>query len=141
MNGQRRGPGRRTASLLLFLAVLVHNTEEALTYASTRSEATDLVQRVWPAAQLPGAEAFQVAALLLTAGVGALLAWAARTHRERPAGLAQEVVAAVLLANVFIPHLPAAILLGGYAPGVITALAFNLPLSVWILRKARQSSA
>ena len=79
--------------------------------------------------------------LLLTVGVGGLLAWAASTHREAPARLAQRVVAAVILVNVIVPHVPAAIVLGGYAPGVITAVAINLPLAIWMLRNAREPPA
>lgn len=45
------------------------------------------------------------------------------------------VVASVLLANVMLPHVPAAILLGGYATGVVTAVVLNLLLNLWILRR------
>ena len=70
-----------------------------------------------------------------------MLAWASCTQREPQAWLAVKLTASVLLANVFIPHVPAAIALGGYAPGVITAVAVNLPLGVWILGRKRASRA
>lgn len=39
----------------------------------------------------------------------------------------------ILLLNVFFPHLLATIIFNQYAPGVITALLINLPLSLMIL--------
>lgn len=126
---------RRTAAGLLFAAVLLHNSEEAATYAWTRAEATALIRRVWPAAELPAPLELQVAALVLTVAVGGLLFWAARTPRERAGWFAVKATAAVFLANVLVPHVPAAIALGGYAPGVITAVAVNLPLCLWILAR------
>lgn len=41
-----------------------------------------------------------------------------------------------MLANVFVPHLPAAIRFRGYAPGVITAVAINLPLMTFLALRA-----
>jgi hypothetical protein len=119
--------------LLLIFAVLLHNAEEGIAYSSSRSEATQLARLVWPAIDLPTVIEFQAVLLLLTAAVGAGLAWAANTQRELQAWWALKLTASVLLTNVIIPHVPAAIALGGYAPGVITAVALNLPLSIWIL--------
>lgn len=132
---------RRTASGLLFAAVLAHNSEEATTYASTRPAATALIRRAWPGVELPAPLAFQVAALVLTVALGLLLFWAARTPHERAGWLAVKATAAVFLANVLIPHVPAAIALGGYAPGVVTAVAVNLPLTLWILLRGGVSPA
>ena len=131
-------PPRRTASWLLFLAVLAHNAEEGLTYPAARGEATQLLRRIWPQIELPAPILAQAALVLVTAAVGAWLAWAARTHRDRAGWLALKLVAAVLLVNVLAPHVPAAILLGGYAPGVATALAVNLPLGLWVLARRRE---
>lgn len=47
------------------------------------------------------------------------------------------ILAWILLLNVVAPHVPAAILAGGYAPGVVTALLLNLPAAVWLLRVSR----
>ncbi|MGZ9100026.1 MAG: HXXEE domain-containing protein [Brevundimonas sp.] len=124
---------RRTAATLLFLAMLLHNLEEGVTYAATRSEATRLVQGIWPTAQLPTPVVFQAALLALTAAVGVTLAWAATTRRDRDAWFILKLIASLLLVNVMVPHVPAAILLGGYAPGVMTAVLINLPVSLWIL--------
>lgn len=126
---------RRTAAGLLFAAVFAHNSEEAATYARTRPAATALIRQVWPGAELPAPVELQAAALVLTVAVGLLLLWAARTPRDRAGWFAVKATAAVFLANVLVPHVPAAIALGGYAPGVITAVAVNLPLCLWILAR------
>ena len=127
--------------MLLFLAVLVHNAEEGVAYPFSRPDAMQLAQLTWPAVQFPTVIEFQIALVLLTAAVGAVLVWAASTRREPQAWLALKLLAAIFLANVIVPHVPAAILLGGYAPGVITAVAINLPLSLWILKHRREPSS
>ncbi|MBA3759164.1 MAG: HXXEE domain-containing protein [Gemmatimonadales bacterium] len=43
---------------------------------------------------------------------------------------------ATLLLNVAWPVTAAHMLFGGYAPGLVTAVALNLPLSVLVLRRA-----
>ena len=45
-------------------------------------------------------------------------------------------VQAIFLLNVFLPHVPAAIALGGYAPGVGTAVLINLPFSIYFFRRS-----
>ena len=45
-------------------------------------------------------------------------------------------VQSLFLVNVFVPHVPAAVALGGYAPGVVTAVLVNLPYSVYFLRRS-----
>jgi hypothetical protein len=50
-------------------------------------------------------------------------------------------VQALLLVNVFVPHIPAAVALGGYAPGLATAVAINLPYSVYFLRRSVRDGA
>jgi len=41
-----------------------------------------------------------------------------------------------MLANVFIPHVPASIVLHSYTPGLATALVVNLPLMSWLAARA-----
>lgn len=128
-------PRRLRAALLLFVALLLHNAEEGVSYAASRPKATQLVRLASPTLELPTPVAFQSALFALTVAVGAALAWAAHTQREREAWWALKLTAWVLLANVVVPHVPAAIVLGGYAPGVVTAVFINLPLAVWVLRQ------
>lgn len=127
---------RGRASLLLAAAVCAHDLEEALTFPMVRPRAAALAARVAPGLQLPGGGAFQLALLAFTLAVVLLLIWAASTRRETAAWTAIKAVAVVLLANILIPHVPAAIALGGYAPGVVTAVALNLPIGLWVLVSA-----
>ena len=127
---------RRTASWLLFAAVLLHNGEEALTYAAARPGTALLLERVGFAPEPPQPAMFQAALLVVTLGVAAVLAWTAGARNDRAGWLVLKATAAVFLANVAVPHVPAAIALGGYAPGVATAVAINLPLTLWILLRS-----
>jgi Protein of unknown function with HXXEE motif len=46
---------------------------------------------------------------------------------------------AAMLANVFVPHVPAAIVFHGYAPGLVTAVLINLPvMSMLVIRMLRE---
>ena len=45
-------------------------------------------------------------------------------------------VQSLFLVNVLIPHVPAAIVLGGYAPGLVTAVGLQLPFSVYFIRRS-----
>jgi hypothetical protein len=66
-----------------------------------------------------------------------LIAWFANPERERAeAGIFLLLgVQVMMLVNVF-AHTGMAILIGGYAPGVVTAIAINLPFSIYLLRRA-----
>lgn len=44
-------------------------------------------------------------------------------------------ISGVFLLNVFVPHVIAALALGGYAPGLVTALLLNLPACSLMLRR------
>ena len=41
----------------------------------------------------------------------------------------------VMLLNVFVPHVPASLLFRGYTPGVVTAVALNLPVTTVLLAR------
>ena len=41
-----------------------------------------------------------------------------------------------MLINVFVPHLPAALMFHSYAPGVVTSVSINLPLMSCLIWKA-----
>lgn len=41
-----------------------------------------------------------------------------------------------MLVNVVVPHVPAAIVFRGYAPGVVTAVLVDLPLMSWLAWRA-----
>ncbi|GAB3987674.1 hypothetical protein GCM10029978_107400 [Actinoallomurus acanthiterrae] len=53
-----------------------------------------------------------------------------------PAGMA-----GVMLLNVALPHVPAAVVARGYAPGLVTAVSLNLPIGVAVLRSTVREGA
>jgi hypothetical protein len=45
---------------------------------------------------------------------------------------------AIILINVFVPHIALSLWMMGYNPGVLTAVCFNLPFSLYLFRRARR---
>lgn len=129
--------GLRLPALLLAAAFAGHNLEEGLSYPAMRGDIAAKAHALGLPWWSPGAIASSAALLTLTAAGLAAMLWAARGP---PTGAKRAVVRAlawVMLANVVLPHVPAAFVLGGYTPGLVTALAVNLPLTLWVLRTTR----
>jgi hypothetical protein len=134
MAGDR--PSRRTLWLIP-TAVLIHNIEEGLTFSA-----------MWPTVQLQLAnigfrlwwdrpEAIVPALAIVAALALAVIAWAAR--RPTPIRLwAALLVQAVMLVNVAWHVIAAIVVMHGYTPGLITALAFNFPVSWYVFSIARR---
>ena len=126
----------RPAATLLLLALCLHNAEEWLTFGAYRDRsAATLTALLGRPIVVPSAATFHallVAATLVGAGVavGAGVGRASEAKRRL-----LSVFAFVLLVNIAVPHVPAAMLMGGYAPGVVTAVLINLPISLWALRR------
>jgi uncharacterized protein with HXXEE motif len=117
-------------------AVLLHNVEEALTMPRYAPKVLALVpDTIRPL--LPSLDYMYVALGVATAIPIALALLARRRASSSWATYGLLLVAAVVLVNV-VWHLVAAIVLGGYAPGVLTAVAVNLPVMVTVLRWARR---
>jgi hypothetical protein len=112
------------------VACLLHNGEEALTMPS------------WLAAEgaglplHPGPALLRLLLLLLTAAAF-FLSWlcARRGPQSLAAYLCFGLICAMLL-NVFVPHLPATLVLRRYTPGTATALLVNLPVMALLARRA-----
>lgn len=125
----------RWLPVALLVCFLVHNSEEALTYGRYRERSAALLNRLMGVPGVPSEAAFHLALML----VSLLAAVAMVVVIARPAApLARSVtiaLAAVMLVNVAVPHVPAALLLGGYAPGVVTAVLLNLPVALLALRR------
>ncbi|GGJ89680.1 hypothetical protein GCM10010123_19320 [Pilimelia anulata] len=113
---------------LLLAAFAVHNTEEALTAPRYFDRMRGELPIPWPSAG-----AFQLATVTVT--FVALLATAIAVRRQHTAYVT--ALAWIMLANTVVPHVPLAILSGGYAPGLITALLLNLPAGLLWLRLRR----
>jgi uncharacterized protein with HXXEE motif len=136
-----RGPKTNYRSLqwLVFLCVALHNLEEGLAAKAYFPRVTELLrERVPPTllAAVPSLEQFYIALVgaTLVPLVLTLIASTGRPTRLKPYLVA--LIAMGLLLNVFIPHVPAAVALGGYAPGVATAVLLNLPVSIYFLRRS-----
>ena len=129
----------RTLQWLVFVCVLLHNIEEGLAARSYLPKVGAFLSGWVPESViglLPSVGQFY-AGLIGATLVPLALTFVATTGR--PARWKPYLVAAVaagLLLNVMLPHVPAAVALGGYAPGVVTALLLNLPFSLYFLRRS-----
>ncbi len=113
------------------IAVTLHNAEEAIWMpAWDASHAAQLPVAV------PGAAKIRIALAVLT-----LIAFVATylSARKGPQSIWAYLTFGyiiAMLANVFIPHLPAAILFREYTPGVVTAVLINLLLMLYLSLRA-----
>ena len=78
----------------------------------------------------------QMALVMATAVPWAIAIWAASRPSQGIAIWCLLLVQAVVLVNVFWHLMVAAIVLQGYAPGLLTAVTLNLPFSVYLFRRA-----
>ena len=124
---------------LLFLCVALHNLEEGVAAKSYLPRVHNLLRQHVPATLLgvvPTLDRFYIALLGATLVPLVLTVIATTGKPSRLKSYLVAVIAMGLLLNVFIPHVPAAVALGGYAPGVATALLLNLPFSIYFLRRS-----
>lgn len=122
------------AAWALVAAFALHNLEEALTMRRFLEGGGPGRWAGLGTEVLPG---FLVAVTLVTVVALALVVAATTGPRRGWTTSALRVLAAVMLVNVVVPHVPAAVAAGGYSPGVVTALAVNLPVAAAFLRRTR----
>jgi hypothetical protein len=120
----------------LIPAIALHNFEEWLTFPYFRQSYEEMIERIGLGIQPPSWAVTQLALVIATIIPVFGIALAARGQRSRIKDFFICFIAAVFLANAFLPHIPAVIVMGGYAPGVITAVLINLPLCAWLLHSA-----
>ena len=84
----------------------------------------------------PGASEFRTALVVITVAAFVVTYLSARRGPQSVWAYLTFGSVVAMLANVFIPHLPAAIFFGGYAPGVVTAIVINLPLTTLLVFRA-----
>jgi hypothetical protein len=127
----------RYATLQRFVAVAVtlHNAEEWLTFPRYGDIGADFLRRLGIRIETPPWSATQVALFLATIVPGGIVLYGAARPRSRLWAWLVLFVQLQLGVNVFLPHIPAAFFLRGYAPGLLTALAINLPLSIVLARR------
>jgi hypothetical protein len=116
------------------IAVTLHNAEEAIWMPR------------WPASHAmhlpvrpPGAAEIWAALVVFTVAAFALTYLSARLGPESIWAYLTFGYIVAMLANVFVPHVPAAIVFRGYAPGVVTAVLINFPvMSLLTFRMLRE---
>ncbi len=130
------GPRLRLLAATLTFALCVHNLEEALTFERYRERSSSLVAAILGRRiTIPTPSVFHEMLVAVTiAGLVAAI-WAGSGIESAAKAHALTLFAGLLLANVFVPHIPAAIAMGGYAPGVLTAIGINLPVAALCLRR------
>lgn len=123
----RRRSSFRALQWLFPIAITIHNIEEAIWLPGfVVAHGSEVLWRVQP-----GEFRFALIVLTVAACIITYLSW--RNGRQTVwAYLLFGCVTATLL-NVFVPHVPAALVFGGYAPGVVTAVTINLPVMTWLL--------
>ena len=108
------------------VAVTLHNLEEAIWLPSAAKQFDMLPRQMSPGRFRFGVGVLTVAAYLIT--------WFSVADGRDSAWTSMFVAYTfVMFLNVFVPHLPAAILLKSYAPGVVTAVVVNLPVTTLLL--------
>lgn len=127
---------RKAALWLVPIFVTIHNVEEALMMPGFL-EARNSAVPDWISTLLPPITYRQfLIALIIVTAVPYLIAWLGHPGSERSAGLYLLLgFQVVMLINV-LAHGVMAVLMKGYAPGVVTAFLINLPFSVYLLRRA-----
>ncbi|MBA4012653.1 MAG: hypothetical protein C0481_12360 [Phenylobacterium sp.] len=124
---------RRTAGLALIAALALHNLEEGLAYALLGGHVEAMLDSYHLTWWRPDPAVFALLLTAITLAIGLLAAWAATGSVTSAKVITLRAVAVVLLLNVPVPHVTAAWAFGGYAPGVLTAVLINLPVSIWVL--------
>lgn len=118
----------RKAVWLLAVAYTLHNLEEFLWQPGWSGDLA-FQPDIHPFA-------FRLAVLVVIAGAWLIAAFAARARAGAVAAHAAAAAAGILFLNAFFPHLLTAVWVGGYAPGVVTAVALNLWVGPLVLRAA-----
>ena len=128
---------------LVFVFLALHNLEEGLTMPSYFPRIRDFLREHAPAgfaSAAPTPTQFYAALAAATFFPLVLVLIATTGKPSRIKFYLVALVQAQVLLNVFVPHVPAAFALGGYAPGLATAVLFNLPFSVYFFRRSLRES-
>ncbi len=122
---------------LVPILITVHNLEEAVFMPIFLARRNTAIPNFLHGLLPPITYGQFLLALFIMTATPYLIAWFANRERER-VGVGMFLLLSVqvmMLVNVF-AHMGMAILVSGYAPGVVTAIAINLPFSVYLLRHA-----
>lgn len=112
---------------IVALSETLHNIEEAIWMPGWSHSAGMWQQPV-------GTFEFRFAVTVLTLLFYGIIFYYYRSNNQSAKYLMSGLLVLILF-NVFIPHLLAAIFLTRYAPGVITGVLFNIPVTLYFLRR------
>ncbi|MEI7906606.1 MAG: HXXEE domain-containing protein [Bacteroidota bacterium] len=122
------------------VVLAIHNCEEALTMPQWMSvHLWELREKVWLMDELQFSPKQLYLSLILVTVVPFLLTYFCR--RGVPSQRKNSVLLtlqSIIFWNAFMPHIGGVFVLGMYNPGVVTALACNLPFSVYLFNRVRQ---
>src|SRR5271166_4547516 len=125
---------RNAVLALIGLTLVLHTTEEYLTFPAYLPPASRLPRLLPPPALLQNPQNLRIALLMATVLPLGVIAWAILRPRKA------RLVAVLFLESILLVnagwHIFAAWVRGGYAPGVVTAVLINLPFGIYVLRKA-----
>ena len=129
-------PNPRVLWLVPVLLAL-HNAEEALFFPRYLPFVISRLPGGWQSLAAPLTTGQVWAALaVVTAGAFAVAWWAVRRPASPAARWTLLLVQTTMLLNALWHVLTAAVLFGGYAPGLVTGVLVNLPFSIYLLRRA-----
>ena len=129
-------PNPRVLWLVPILLAL-HNAEEALFFPRYLPFVISRLPGGWQSLAAPLTTGQVWAALaVVTAGAFAVAWWAVRRPASPAARWTLLLVQTTMLLNALWHVLTAAVLFGGYAPGLVTGVLVNLPFSIYLLRRA-----
>lgn len=116
---------------LFVLVITLHNLEEALLLPAWSQTAGKWHHPV-------GAREFRFAVIVLTVLAYVLAGLAAVHGKESVWAYLLAGYALAMLLNVLFPHVIATVVMRRYAPGTLTALLLNLPVTLLLLRQGLQ---
>jgi hypothetical protein len=119
---------------LIGVTLVLHTAEEYLTFPSFLLPANQLLRSLPPPSLLQNSQDLRVALVMATVLPLAVIACAI-LRPCKALTVAVLLLECILLLNAGW-HIFAALVRGGYAPGVITAALINLPFGVYVLRRA-----
>ena len=122
---------------LVPVLLAVHNAEEALFFPRYIPFVLARLPAGWQAVAAPLTTGQVWSALaIVTAAAFAAVGWVQARPESRAALWLVLLIQAAVLVNALWHAAVAVVLFRGYAPGLVTALLFNLPFSVYLLQRA-----
>ncbi len=123
---------------LIPIILTLHNIEEALTMPTWVMANLPLIKENLPIAiDIHFTPTQLLLSLLLATVVPFIVAIVCVDGEKRSKKLyLLFLLQAIVLLNVFIPHIAASVRMRQYNPGVITAVCLNLPFSLYVFRRA-----